>query len=237
MMGTFFNRTTLLRRTLLLAVVMLTSLCVWAADITQNSAVVINSGNKAKYNNKSVTGTVPANSSAGSIGTFFSPGAIVVDGVELNLTIDGFNVDYSELYSMRSGISLINGATLHLTVKGTNTLKAGYGGAGISVPYGCTLEITATAVAVVQVLVLSVTTPTAIQMKVNCIPKVVAILPLMVAPSMHKVEHGTYTIQHVVALLVSVVARVVVLPRQIPNMVLKTSLIILLVTSQSMAVR
>ncbi len=144
MMGTFFNRTTLLRRTLSLAVVMLTSLCVWAADITQNSAVVINSGNKAKYNNKSVTGTVPANSSAGSIGTFFSPGAIVVDGVELNLTIDGFNTDYSELLSPRSGISLINGATLHLTVKGTNTLKAGYGGAGISVPYGCTLEITAT---------------------------------------------------------------------------------------------
>ena len=140
----FFKQRNLLRAALTLILVLLTSLNVGAADITQNSAVLINSGNKAKYNNKSITGTVPANSSAGSIGTFFSPGAIVVDGIELNLTIDGFNVDYSELYSMRSGISLINGATLHLTVKGTNTLKAGYGGAGISVPYGCTLEITAT---------------------------------------------------------------------------------------------
>ena len=31
----------------------------WAADITQNTAVVINKGNRAKYNNKSITGTVP----------------------------------------------------------------------------------------------------------------------------------------------------------------------------------
>ena len=127
-----------------LAFMLLTTATAWAADITQNTAVVINSGNKTKYNNKSVTGTVPANSSAGNHGTFYTPGAIVVDGIELNLTIDGFNTDYSELLSPRSGISLINGATLHLTVKGTNTLKAGYGGAGISVPYGCTLEITAT---------------------------------------------------------------------------------------------
>lgn len=44
---------------------------------------------------------------------------------------------------MLSGISLVNGATLHLTVNGTNTLTAGYGGAGIAVPAGCTLEITA----------------------------------------------------------------------------------------------
>ena len=28
----------------------------WAADITQNTAVVINKGNKAKYNNKNITG-------------------------------------------------------------------------------------------------------------------------------------------------------------------------------------
>ncbi|MBQ7169402.1 MAG: hypothetical protein IJR63_05825, partial [Synergistaceae bacterium] len=44
---------------------------------------------------------------------------------------------------MLSGISLMNGAKLHLTVSGTNTLKAGYGGAGIAVPDGTTLEITA----------------------------------------------------------------------------------------------
>lgn len=62
--------------------------------------------------------------------------------MEINLTIDGLNTDYSELYSTCSGIALRNGAKLHLTVKGTNTLKAGFGGAGIAVPDGCTLEIT-----------------------------------------------------------------------------------------------
>lgn len=97
-----------------------------------SSAVVINSSNKSQYEGKSVAGTIPADSSAGKIDIFISPGAIVVDGIELNLTIDGLNVDYSGLYSMRSGISLVNGAKLHLTVNGTNSLKAGYGGgAGI----------------------------------------------------------------------------------------------------------
>lgn len=109
-----------------------------AADITLSSAVVINSSNKSQYEGKSIGGTIPSSSYTGS-----SPGAVVVDGIELNLTIDGLNVDYSGLYSMRSGISLVKGAKLHLTVKGTNNLKAGYGGAGISVPYSCTLEITA----------------------------------------------------------------------------------------------
>lgn len=131
------------RSVLTLTLVIFASFNVWAADITQNSAVVINSTNKNQYNNKSVTGTVPANSYAGNSGTFTSAGAIVVDGIELNLTIDGFDANYSEALSPRSGIALANGATLHLTVHGTNTLKAGFGGAGISVPDGCTLEITA----------------------------------------------------------------------------------------------
>ena len=113
-----------------------------AADITLSSAVVINSSNKSQYEGKSVAGTIPSDSSAGAIDTFISQGAIVVDGIELNLTIDGLNADYSEKYSMLSGISLVNGATLHLTVNGENTLTAGFGGAGIAVPDGCTLEIT-----------------------------------------------------------------------------------------------
>ncbi len=116
---------------------------VYAADITQNTAIVINSSNKSTYNGKTITGTVPSSSYAGDQGTFISRGAIVVDGIELNLTIDGFNADYSDQYSPRSGISLVNGAKLHLTVKGTNNLTGGFGGAGISVPDGCTLEITA----------------------------------------------------------------------------------------------
>jgi len=127
--------------------VLLTTTTAWAADITQNTAVVINSSNKSTYNNKSITGTVPSSSYTGQHGNFISQGAIVVDGIELNLTIDGFTVDYSAFNTSAttraSGISLVNGATLHLTLKGTNTLKGGYGGAGIAVPNGCTLEITA----------------------------------------------------------------------------------------------
>ena len=119
----------------------------WAADITQNTAVVINSSNKSTYNNKSITGTVPSSSYTGQHGNFISQGAIVVDGIELNLTIDGFTADYSAFNNSAttraSGISLVNGAKLHLTLKSTNTLIGGYGGAGIAVPNGCTLEITA----------------------------------------------------------------------------------------------
>ena len=119
----------------------------WAADITQNTAVVINSSNKSTYNNKSITGTVPSSSYTGQHGNFISQGAIVVDGIELNLTIDGFTADYSAFNNSAttraSGISLVNGAKLHLTLKSTNTLICGYGGAGIAVPNGCTLEITA----------------------------------------------------------------------------------------------
>ncbi len=120
-----------------------TAAVAYAADITQNTAIVINSSNKNTYNGKTITGTVPSSSYAGDQGTFISRAAIVVDGIELNLTIDGFNADYSDQYSPRSGISLVNGAKLHLTVKGTNNLTGGFGGAGISVPDGCTLEITA----------------------------------------------------------------------------------------------
>jgi len=138
-----FKRTKCVRVAMMLLAVLFTAQTAGAADITQNTAVVINSGNKATYNNKSVAGTVPADSYAGNQGSFISPGAIVVDGIELYLTIDGFNADYSEALSPRSGISLVNGATLHLTVNGTNTLKGGFGGAGISVPDGCTLDITA----------------------------------------------------------------------------------------------
>jgi hypothetical protein len=128
---------------MMLALMLLTATTAWAADITQNTAVVINSGNKAMYNNKSVAGTVTGTSFVGNNDFFISKGAIVVDGIELNLTIDGFNVDYSEQYTPLSGISLVNGAKLHLTVKGENALTAGYGGAGIAVPFGCSLEITA----------------------------------------------------------------------------------------------
>lgn len=125
-----------------LILMVLTAPTAWAADITVNNALVINSSNKSTYNGKSIGGTIPGNSSAGTSTDFYSDAGIVVDGIELNLTIDGLNTDYSERYTLISGIALRNGATLHLTVSGTNTLKAGFGGAGIAVPDGCTLEIT-----------------------------------------------------------------------------------------------
>ena len=132
---------------LLMMLLMMTAQTAWAADITQNTAVVINSSNKSTYEGKTITGTVPSSSYTGQHGNFISQGAIVVDGIELNLTIDGFTADYSAFNTSAttraSGISLVNGATLHLTLKGTNTLTGGYGGAGIAVPDGCTLEITA----------------------------------------------------------------------------------------------
>ncbi len=113
----------------------------------QNTAVVINTSNKSAYEGKTITGTVPSSSYAGDHRNFISQGAIVVDGIDLNLTIENFTADYSAFNTSgttkASGISLVNGAKLHLTLKGTNTLKGGYGGAGIAVPAGCTLEITA----------------------------------------------------------------------------------------------
>ena len=127
----------------MLLMMLLTATTAGANNITLQRAVVINSGNKAKYHNNTLRGTMPANDAEGNSGNFISKGAIVVDGIELNLTIDGLNVDYSEqYYATLSGISLVNGAILHLTVNGVNTLVAGYGGAGIAVPFGCSLEIT-----------------------------------------------------------------------------------------------
>lgn len=115
-----------------------TAATVWADTdvISISRPILINSGNLSTYNNKTLTGQVRRSSSY--------DGAVVVDGVEANLTIDGLTGDYSSTeYYRFSGIVLKNNATLHLTVKGDNTLKADYGGAGIAVFEGCTLEITA----------------------------------------------------------------------------------------------
>ncbi|MBR6904739.1 MAG: hypothetical protein IKN32_07785 [Bacteroidales bacterium] len=65
--------------TLLLA--LLTATTAGAADITQNTAVVINSSNKSTYEGKSITSTVPSTSYAGTRTKFTSTGAIVVDGI------------------------------------------------------------------------------------------------------------------------------------------------------------
>ena len=137
-------------KTFVIAFLAMIMTCATAAaqnTMTQNTSVVINSRNMAIYDGRTITGTVPPTSYAGNNGNFISQGAIVVDGIELNLTIKDFTADYSELNTTAatkaSGISLLNGATLHLTLQGTNTLIGGRGGAGIAVPDGCTLEITA----------------------------------------------------------------------------------------------
>jgi hypothetical protein len=104
--------------------------------IALSTALLINGANKSAYEGRTITGTVPSDQETGIISDVHFDGAVVVDGIELNLTVDGLNADYSERNATVSGISLVNGATLHLTVRGENTLKAGFGGAGISVPAG-----------------------------------------------------------------------------------------------------
>ena len=68
---------------------------------------------------------------------------IVVDGVTLNLTIRDLKIDRKNFGSNSiSAISLINQATLNLTLEGDISLYGAYGGAGIGVPSGTVLHIT-----------------------------------------------------------------------------------------------
>ena len=61
-------------------------------------------------------------------------GGIVIDDVTVNLTIDNVNVGYgTDIIDDAAGILLKGKAKLNLTVKGENTLKGTYGGAGIGV--------------------------------------------------------------------------------------------------------
>lgn len=106
-----------------------------AAEETYNidtGVLTINSSNLSTYDNATITGTVSNEAEQ-----------LIIDGVTVNLTIEGLSITMTGHSGNMSGITLKNNATLNLTVKGTNTLTGAYGGAGIDVPQGCTLNITA----------------------------------------------------------------------------------------------
>lgn len=93
--------------------------------------IEINTTNMTTYNNNTITGNVTNEQEQ-----------LVIDGVTVNLTINDLNIVIDGYHGNQSGIALKNGATLNLTITGDNVLTADYGGAGISVPAGCTLNIT-----------------------------------------------------------------------------------------------
>ena len=62
---------------------------------------------------------------------------VIAEGVKAELTISGLSIDVTA----GNAIDLENGASLDLTLEGSNTLKAGYGKAGIHVPKGTSLTI------------------------------------------------------------------------------------------------
>lgn len=97
-----------------------------------NGALTIDSSNLVYYNNAAITGSTSSESEQ-----------LTIDGVAVNLTTHNLSITMTGNKGNMSGITLKNGATLNLTVEGTNTLTGAYGGAGIDVPQGCTLNITA----------------------------------------------------------------------------------------------
>ena len=102
-----------------------------------NGQIVINSENLDDWDNKILTGSVSSSDLNDSAK------GIVVDGVTLNLTIRDLKIDRKNFGSNSiSAISLINQATLYLTLEGNNSLYGAYGGAGIGVPSGTVLHIT-----------------------------------------------------------------------------------------------
>lgn len=102
-----------------------------------NGQIVINSENLDDWDNKILTGSVSSSDLNDSAK------GIVVDGVTLNLTIRDLKIDRKNFGSNSiSAISLINQATLNLTLEGDNNLYGAYGGAGIGVPSGTMLHIT-----------------------------------------------------------------------------------------------
>lgn len=102
--------------------------------------LVIDKTNVSEFNGKTITGTYHPTErlTGGEI-----EGGIVIDNVTVNLTIEGVNVGYgTDIIDDAAGILLKGKAKLNLTVKGDNSLKGTYGGAGIGVEEKATLIIT-----------------------------------------------------------------------------------------------
>ena len=107
---------------------------------------VIHSGNKDTYNDAVLTGSFSDFQDNGTAIKSSRKG-IVIDGVEVNLTIRGVTIDRylssdNKWESTDAAITLKNGATLNLTLDGDNYLEGATGGAGICVGENCTLRIT-----------------------------------------------------------------------------------------------
>ena len=103
--------------------------------------LVIDKTNVSEFNGKTITGTYHPTERL-SEGRKIE-GGIVIDDVTVNLTIDNVNVGYgTDIIDDAAGILLKGKAKLNLTVKGENTLKGTYGGAGIGVEEKATLIIT-----------------------------------------------------------------------------------------------
>lgn len=103
--------------------------------------LVINKKNVGEFNGRTITGTYhPTERLSGGQKI---EGGIVIDDVTVNLTIEGVNVGYgTDIIDDAAGILLKGKAKLNLTVKGDNSLKGTYGGAGIGVEEKATLIIT-----------------------------------------------------------------------------------------------
>ena len=107
---------------------------------------VINSGNMDTYNYAVLTGRFSDFQDNGTTIKSSWKG-IVIDGVEVNLTIRDVTIDRylssdDKWESTDAAITLTNGALLNLTLEGDNYLEGATGGAGICVKEGCTLRIT-----------------------------------------------------------------------------------------------
>lgn len=103
--------------------------------------LVIDKTNVSKFNGKTITGTYHPTERLSEDRKI--EGGIVIDDVTVNLTIDNVNVGYgTDIIDDAAGILLKGKAKLNLTVKGENTLKGTYGGAGIGVEEKATLIIT-----------------------------------------------------------------------------------------------
>lgn len=96
-------------------------------DITKYAGgIVIDSSNRLEYNGKIITGTAQAGAN------------LIIKGVEVELTIKNLTIDRSQEGSNNvrcDAIDLQEGATLELTLEGSNKLAGNnsYGGAGICV--------------------------------------------------------------------------------------------------------
>ena len=93
--------------------------------------LTINAANKDSYENAVVSGSVTA-----------SQEYLIIDGASVDLTIKDLSIVMTG-DGLWSAMELKNGAVVNLTLEGTNTLTGTYGGAGIAVPGGCSLTITA----------------------------------------------------------------------------------------------